>query len=72
MIISAYALGNLGGMGIAGGTKRPGPKTLGWIATAIFPLFAVIYAALAWSPRPGWRSPSWCWAVSPTATWPSS
>jgi MFS family permease len=46
MIISAYVLGSLGGMGIAGGTKRPGPKTLGWIATAIFPLFAVIYAAL--------------------------
>jgi MFS family permease len=46
MIISAYALGNLGGMGIAGGTKRPKPTTLGWIATAIFPLFALIYAAL--------------------------
>jgi MFS family permease len=46
MIISAYALGNLGGMGVAGGTRRPTAKMLGWIGTAIFPLFAVIYAAL--------------------------
>lgn len=50
MILSGYALGNLGGMGIAGGTKRPEPVTLGWIATAIFPLFAVIYAALGMVP----------------------
>ncbi len=46
MIVSAYALGNLVGMGVAGGTRRPTPKTLGWIGTAIFPLFAIIYAAL--------------------------
>lgn len=46
MIISAYALGNLGGMGIAGGTRRPDPGILGWIGTGIFPMFAVIYAAL--------------------------
>jgi MFS family permease len=46
MIVSAYALGNLVGMGVAGGTKRPDAQTLGWIGTAIFPLFAVIYAAL--------------------------
>jgi MFS family permease len=46
MIVSAYALGNLVGMGVAGGTRRPDPKTLGWIGTAIFPLFAVIYGTL--------------------------
>jgi MFS family permease len=46
LIVSGYALGNLGGMGIAGGTRRPGPKALAWIGTGIFPLFAVIYAAL--------------------------
>jgi MFS family permease len=46
IIVSAYALGNLGGMGVAGGTKRPTAKTLGWVGTAIFPLFGVVYAAL--------------------------
>ena len=46
MIISAYALGNLGGMGIAGGTRRPSPRILGWVGTGIFPLFAAIYVAL--------------------------
>ncbi len=46
MILSAYALGSLGGMGIAGGTRRPSPRILGWVGTGIFPLFAAIYAAL--------------------------
>ncbi len=47
LIVSGYALGNLLGMGVAGATKRPSARALGWIGTALFGAFAVLFGALA-------------------------
>ena len=45
MILSAYALGNLAGMGLAG-VKPPSARVMGWLGVGIFPFLAVIYGAL--------------------------
>lgn len=48
LILSAFALGSLAGMAIAG-IARPTAKMLGWVATAIFPFLGAIYATLGFT-----------------------
>ncbi len=47
LILSAFAAGNLGGMGLAGSLKRPSPRVLRVVIVAVFAVFGLAIGALA-------------------------
>jgi len=47
LLISAYGLGNLGGMVVAGSTRRPSSRLFSWLVLALFAGFGLVIGALA-------------------------
>jgi len=47
LLISAYGLGNLAGIVVAGSSRRPSSRTFSWLILALFAGFGVVIGALA-------------------------